>query len=241
MNDVTPFVPTQRALDDVGPELRWAIRSCMEPGTDGVWRRDRLSPEGKAMAAPLLKTWEQQARPVTRDELKKWLLPLVAIANNPMSQSDFSAKLSLVGAAVDGYPAACFTAQTRAEGLRRWKWFPTPQEVCELLDPVRAAIVEPYEALRQAMDAKPEPRGWQPTRGAREAIDPNHDAERAANAAFLKKFEEVETVVREPITAKPLHLSDGALLIEYEKLAKQGNEAAAIRVRMLRKKLGETV
>ena len=236
MNDMTPFVPPQ-ALADVDSELRWSILSWMEPGTDGVWRRDHLSPEGKALAAPLLKAWEQQARPVTRDELKKWLLPLVAIANNPMSQGDFSARLSLVGAAVDGYPAACFTAQTRAEGLRRWKWFPTPQEVCELLDPVRASIVEPYDALRQMMNAKPEPRGWQPAKGAREAVDPDHEAKRAANAAFLKQFEDAETV-REPVKAKPLHLSDGALLIEYEKLAKQGNEAAAIRVRMLRAKLG---
>lgn len=212
----------------------------MEPGTDGIWRREHLSQAGKAAAKTVLDDWTGWVRPVTRDELKAWLLPIVAIANSPMSQSDFAAKLSVVGAAVDGYPAACFTAQTRAEGLRRWKWFPTPQEVCELLDPVRAAILDPYNALRAMMDAKTEPRGWQPTSGAREAADPKHDAERAANAAFLKKFEDDGAPVCEPIKAKPLHLSDGALLIEYEKLAKQGNEAAAIRVRMLRKKLGET-
>lgn len=236
MNALVP-TPAVSSLADLDSDLRWAIRSWMEPGTDGIWRREHLSQAGKAAAKTVLDDWTGLVQPVTRDELKAWLLPIVAIANSPMSQSDFAAKLSVVGAAVDGYPAACFTAQTRAEGLRRWKWFPTPQEVCELLDPVRASILDPYNALRQMMDAKREPRGWQPTSGAREAVNPAYEAERTANAEWLKKFD-TEPAAREPIKAKPLHLSDGALLIEYEKLAKQGNEAAAIRVRMLRKKLG---
>jgi len=235
LNDLT--VVSGESLAGVRSDIRWAIRSWLEPSTDGVWRRERLTEDQKSAARPLLDRMAREARPVTRPELEAWFLPFMALPNTPLDEDTFMARVNLIGAAVDGYPAACFTAQTRAEGLRRWKWFPTPQEVCELLDPVRASIVEPYDALRQMMDAKPEPRGWQPTSGAREAVDPDHEANRAANAAFLKQFEDAETV-RDPVKAKPLHLSDGALLIEYEKLAKQGNEAAAIRVRMLRSKLG---
>lgn len=236
MNDLA--IVARDSLTAVRSDIRWAIRSWIEPSTDGVWRREYLNGEQKADAKPILDRMAREARPVTRPELEAWFLPLMALPNTPMDESTFIAKVNMVGAAVDGYPAACFTAQTRAEGLRRWKWFPTPQEVCELLDPVRASILDPYNALRQMMDAKPEPRGWRPSRGAREAVDKNHEAERAANAVFLKKFE-TEQTVREPVKAKPLYLSDGALLIEYEKLAEQGNQAAAVRVEMLRKKLGE--
>jgi hypothetical protein len=217
-----------------GP-LEHAVRSHIEPAWNGEYQRLPLHPQARHEAERGRDVLASMCQPIDRQQLVAWLYPLAAASRIVPSDEDFMAKASVIAVAVSDFPRACFTAETQREALRVFKYFPSAADVCDLLEPTRKRLVGRYQALVAMLrprEPDPEPTERQKlTQAQRDAI----------LAEFHPKFEAVMAEARQPEIArtmpKAMPMSDGALLATYEKLAAEGNSAAAIRVQMLRDKI----
>lgn len=217
-----------------GP-LEHAVRSHTEPAWNGEYQRLPLHPQSRHEAERGRDILASMCQPIDRQQLVAWLYPLVAASRIVPSDEDFMAKASVIATAVSDFPRACFTTETQREALRVFKYFPSAADVCDLLEPTRKRLVDRYHALLAMLrprEPDPEPTDRQKlTQAQRDAI----------LAEFHPRFEAVMAEARQPevakLTHKALPMSDGALLATYERLAADGNTAAAIRVQMLRKKI----
>ncbi len=240
MNQLAPvaYALPAVAIEPVltGP-LEHAIRTHTEPGWNGEYQRLGVHPQFRHEAERARNLYASMCQPFDRQQLITWLYPLVAASRIVPSDEDFMAKASVIAIAVSDFPRACFTAETQREALRMFKYFPSAADVCDLLEPTRKRLVGRYQAL-MAMLA---PRSTEPEPTERQKLT---QAQRdAIIAEFHPKFAAVMGEARQPevrsATHRELPLSDGALLMIYEKLAADGSAAAVIRRDMLRKKLGK--
>lgn len=240
MNQLAPvaYALPAVAIEPVltGP-LEHAIRSHTEPGWNGEYQRLAVHPQARHEAERARNLYASMCQPIDRQQLVAWLYPLVAASRIVPSDEDFMAKASVIATAVSDFPRACFTAETQREALRMFKYFPSAADVCDLLEPTRKRLVGRYQALMAML----RPREVETEQTERQKLT---QAQRdAILAEFHPKFAAVMGEARQPevrsATHRELPLSDGALLMIYEKLAADGNAAAVIRRDMLRKKLGK--
>jgi hypothetical protein len=219
-----------------GP-LEHAVSTHTEPGWNGEYQRLPLHPQSRHEAERGRDVLASMCQPIDRQQLIAWLYPLVAASRIVPSDEDFMAKASVIAIAVSDFPRACFTAETQREALRMFKYFPSAADVCDLLEPTRKRLVGRYQALVGMLTTRnPEPEQTERQKLTQAQRD-------AVIAEFHPKFEAVMAEARQPevrpSTHRELPMSDGALLMVYEKLAADGNAAAVIRCEMLRKKLGK--
>ena len=175
----------------------------------------------------------KRERAATAEEWSWFLKPLVMGVAQPPGESDFKARVSAVAFAMPDVPASMLTEFRQREAVRRFRFFPTPNEIAEWLAPdladrrrtlaVRAAA--DFSAPRIAAD-QPAPRTEADRAAARDKVA----MIRAAITRDLTRSE-IKPVPRAPV--------DNETLIEaYERMAKQGNRAAATRAASLRPKMG---
>lgn len=193
---------------------------------------------GHYVAPPLLseREWDvaQQAAcvydamlaPVTVEHLAAWLMPVNAASRNPQSPQDFRLRVEGIAAMVDDLPAAAFTAETRRRLATGF--FPSHEDVRAAVEPVANQWQRKRDALRGLRKAAvqataPRPIPSEAERASILATAAAFRAEMAAKAA---------TKETRPIKAMPLHPRQ--LLEQYERLAAEGNQAAATRAQQLR-------
>lgn len=86
---------------------------------------------------------------ITLQSLLQWLSPAMMLPNSPM-RADIKAACSVILLAVDDMPASLLTAGTMREGLRAWRFWPSPAEVRSILQPH-------YDDLRQSVALRSPP------------------------------------------------------------------------------------
>lgn len=224
----------------VSEPLAWAIDDAIQPphpdaGEPPVHLRPELRPEAERAHDWLTSL----CLPVDAQRLDAWLVPFIAACGGAMPREDYRARFAVIAAAVHSLPRGCFTAETQRDGLRKFRFFPTPAEICELVEPTRKRLLARRNALAKLLRIPPE----EPHPVVREMLtEMQRDS---ILAEFRPKFEAAMAEARAsdpeaPSPPKPRHLSDGTLLAEYERLAKAPDPtlagAAAIRAKMLRER-----
>ncbi len=163
----------------------------------------------------------------TGDDWSRFMRPIAMAVRNTPGDEEFRARVAAITHAV-AVPAGWLRQSWRqADAMRKFQFWPSVADVAEMFaEDLRA---ERETAARRAPLALPPP-----SQG--EQRDP------VAIAAVLAKARAFAAEVAQPkpdrAPDKPLPLSDGALLAKYEQLAAEGNTGAAIRVRMLRQRVG---
>jgi hypothetical protein len=132
-------------------------------------------------------------------------------------------------------PGAVWTNETLAEALRTFRRWPAPAEVFALLEPVARPFWISRDGLRRALEA-PKPPVVPREPPSEQALEAVADVVAKLKAEIRSNSRAVRDLPKE---RPPVPVSAGVLLATYERLAAQGDQAAAIRVGMLRKQLGE--
>lgn len=157
-------------------------------------------------------------------EWEQFLRPLTAAVRNPPSRDDFKAKCAACADSL-AIPAEWLTPHRRREITARFEFFPSVREVDDFFaDDKRHQMDMAAYRDRSGYLAAPEP------------PPPLTEEQKAAALAQAAAFkaEMAERTQRDAPKATPRHLSQPHLLAYYERLAAQGNAAAAVRVQTLR-------
>jgi len=167
----------------------------------------------------------------TAEDWARFFKPCLLAYGNPPADAEFRARMVAIAFAMDDVPADMLTPFRQREAARRFRFLPLPAEIAEWLAPDLAERRRTM-ALRAAVDFSA-PRISAPDQAA-----PRTDAERAAardkvamiRAAITSDLSrgEAKVVRRSPVDAE-------TLLNIYERLAAQGNRAAATRAASLRR------
>jgi hypothetical protein len=179
----------------ISAELRYLIRSQIEFCADGIRRPQPLPGRHRQEAWLALRDAREQCRLVTREQLRAWLLPFADAGQGKLGREDFEAKLGVVALTVSGFPGACFTDATRRQGLTKWRWFPSPADVCELLEPIRSEIEKRLDALETLLRS-PESDVPKPELTERERM--TQEERDAVVNAFHIRFKEAVEAARSP-------------------------------------------
>jgi len=159
-----------------------------------------------------------------------FLTPLVASVRNPPERDRFRATCAAMAHAFPDVPAALLAKPwLQSEAMRKFAFWPAVADVHDLLAPELVEVRR--EAARYAI-AAPMPEGRTPPTQAEVA------AVRAKLAAFKATTSSPEGPAAPERKARPLFANPWQLLAGYEKLAAEGNHAAAHRARLLRASLG---
>ncbi len=171
-------------------------------------------------------------RPVSLPHLAAWLAPVNAAVRNPQSRDDMMARVVALHEMLGDLPGGAFTADTRRR--LRPDWFPSAGEIRAVVEPGARLLTAQHELLLRMV----EPVAAEP---AAPSYTPPTEAERAAMSA---KAHAVMAELRAAATereagkrgaaGRALPLSDGALLAHYERLASNGDRAAAFRADAIR-------
>lgn len=181
-----------------------------------------------------MNTIAKRERAATAEEWSRFLKPLVMGVAQPPTEADFMARVSAIAFAMPDVPTSMLTEFRQREAVRRFRFFPTPNEIAEWLEPDLADRRRTM-AVRAAIDFSA-PRIAAPDQRA-----PWTDADRAA-------AREKVAMIREAITSdltrgevkhvRRAPVDDETLVEACERLAKEGNRAAATRAASLRRKMG---
>lgn len=196
---------------------------------------------------------------------RDWLKGLGSLTAGTIAPKEADARLAAYATLiVKEFPIAAFSGQSLAAVARQCKFFPSYGELCGYLSEWWREN-RPAPVMLSAPDAQGSYGYWESRYAAmrREWDDPAGIRERVRTCAgeeqFLaplralverwapqhlsvvppapERFRKPEKTVsaRPSITSFPM--SDAELLVEYERLAKLGNQAAATRAKMLRARL----
>lgn len=171
--------------------------------------------------------------PGTLRHVTAWLADLanLTVGNAPLADSKTKIA-ALASVLADDYPAAAYNRQSLTHVAGACRFFPSYAEICQHLGGWWMAHRPPQTTIAgPAAREIPKPR------------DPPTEAEKllVGNAVANLRMELSQRHAAAVVCAKPgrpnANLSDGALLAEYERLASEGNRAAALRVAHIRKRL----
>lgn len=172
--------------------------------------------------------------------VRNWLKALGSLVAGSLSEVEAKARIdAYTPLLATAFPPAAFTPTTLRRVAEGCKFFPSYGEVNALLVPEYRRAVE-LAAAASAPIARPALTAPEPP--PHEGQDPEAvDAVRKLVEAFKaeRTFSQPQgSAARAKI--KPAHGSDGQLLAAYEKLAREGSDAAATRAAMIRQRLGAT-
>lgn len=196
---------------------------------------------------------------------RDWLKALGSLTAGTIAPKEAEARLGAYASLiVKEFPIAAFSAQSLAAVARQCKFFPSYGELCGYLSewwrenrPAPAALPAPngpgthgfwegrYAAMRREWDdpagirervrvCKGEEQFLGPLRALVQRWAPQHLSVVPPAPERFSKPEKAASV-RPAVMSFPM--TDAELLVEYERLAKLGNQAAATRARMLRARL----
>lgn len=161
----------------------------------------------------------------TAQDWKNFLRPLLAAVKNPPADAnEFHARCCAAADAL-AIRAEWLTADMRREAMSRFQFWPSVAELGELFSAQRKHAME-LHALRQHYTALPAPEAARPKPTPDEIA-----AARAKAQAFAAEM--AALVIKEAPPAQARPLAPHHLLAQYEALAAQGNEAAALRAAQL--------
>jgi hypothetical protein len=162
-----------------------------------------------------------------------WCRKLVpGLPKGPPEPEDLLKLIPSIAAACSDIVWGAWTAETAAEALRTFEWWPPPAKIHALLLPYSQRLTRVRDGLvrvvSQASDMPPEPRQDQRTEEAKAHVAEIVEAFRRERSFNQPQYQPAET--RDPITA--LTLSDEALLAQYQQVAKGDSKfASAARTR----------
>lgn len=242
-----PAIPAAApALPVLPPWVQRHVDAATEPDPA---RRDFLARQldgrgldesGRAIARAAAATIERLLAPASAAQIKAWFAPIAAGVRLPPGQ-DIDRAAFVAAVAMLNLPASVFTVEAQREALRRWRFWPSTSEVEELLGPTVARLRDRRAALLRLADRREAP-------SAAPAESLTRDARQAVVARFRQRWvEEVAPVMQEQTRAarppaRPAHLSEGALLDQYRRIAAAGGpdaDAARARVQQLEARLAK--
>lgn len=197
-------------------------------------RRPDLSPAERAECLRGAEYLAHQMQPVSLGHLAAWLSPINASVRNPQSRDDLAVRIRALHEMLGDLPAGAFHVQARR--ALSPDWFPSAGEIRAVVEPEARKMRANAEWLR-SLAAEPEPE-----RDVAPAY-PTETERLAMSAAATARMAELRAAAvetergRRGAADKALPLSDGALLAQYERLAAQGNSAAAPRAEIIRAKM----
>lgn len=170
--------------------------------------------------------------------VREWLKALGVLCAGNLSQEEAELKLSAYAPLLAReFGPECFTPGSLTSVARATKFFPSFGEVCNALtawwqENSAARMVRLSGPERLAMAGIPE-RPGEPSPDALQAV-------KSVVRAFVaeRTFNQPSgTNGKPPVEARTL--SDGRLLAEYERLAREGDNRASLRAQMIRKRLAQ--
>lgn len=184
----------------------------------------------RAEAQRLAPVFQHLCRPAEESVVGVWCARLVPAVRNPPGEHDLGLKIQAIATACHDLPALVWTAATLVEAMAEFQFWPAAADVRKLLLPHAQVLWSKRDGLARVIATGPAdvsaPRA------------PPTEEEKAAVAAASRQFVAERSFNQEPVVerpqVKPAHLSPGALLATYERLAGEGNGAAALRAEMLR-------
>lgn len=167
-------------------------------------------------------------RHATARDWAEFLRPVAASVRNTPTADEFKARVAAVAASV-AVPAAWLEQPwRRTEAMRRFQFWPAVFDVAEMFE-------EDLKAEQRSRDLQARHAALPPP----EEPPPLTEEQRAAMAekarALAAELRGNGTSEAPRVTGKALPLSHGALLAHYERLAAEGNGAAALRAEALRR------
>ena len=171
-------------------------------------------------------------RAATFEDWTRFMRPIAGAVRNTPAEADFRLRVAAIASAVQ-IPAEWLRQPWRqAEAMRAWQFFPSVHDVFVLFEEELRDERERDERRGRLALPAPEPE--------REELTPEQRAEVAASVR--KRMAEMRgdgktEGARPPV--KPAPLSTGGLLAHYDRLAAEGNAAAAIRADAIRAQMGE--
>ena len=140
------------------PELPdWLSRSVWRVN-DAVCARyeGHLSAERRPAVEVALASYERAcATRITRDALRKWLLPLVAAVAKPPPQGDFEIYVDALLLGVEGVPAAALNKRAIQIAIRTFEWWPAAARMIEILDAQARPLLMTRLGLRKLLAIEP--------------------------------------------------------------------------------------
>jgi len=191
-------------------------------------------------AAPAaLAAIEPLCEPAREAVARLWLNTLATSVNQPPPATEMADRVAAIMFKCGDMPAGAWSQESLLEAMGAFDWWPSVAQLHALLKPYADRITGTRDALRRIVDAanrKPPPAPQK-----REVDDDAVRHVRAVVGAFEagRTFDTPATLDSEARPVTPSHLSDGALLASYEKLAAENAPGAQVRLSMLRRKLNE--
>jgi hypothetical protein len=205
---------------------------------DGLLIQPVGNPSGADIAEAQRKLGEAEfaCRAPEMITVRNWCAALVPHLPKAPGKAEFADVMLGIWLACHDLPTAVWTAETVAEALRVFEWWPPPAKVRALLLPFAEKFWRARDGLKRVAEHRAEPSTPTPPRG-----DPTVEEVAlvtAALTAFLAKrsWNQPDGSQADQDAIKPAYLSDGALLATWEKLLAAGQPGAAVRVNMLRAK-----
>lgn len=175
----------------------------------------------------------QSAR-ATAEDWSRFMRPIALAVRNVPADDDFRSRVAAIAHAV-AVPAEWLRQPWRqADAMRKFQFWPAVSDVFDL-------FADDLRAERERADRRERLSGPTHISKAIEFDGPairtpeEIEAVKAKARALAAELTHSSPQQREPV--RPVHASDGALLVVYEQLAAQGNAAAAFRAEALRKRL----
>lgn len=196
-----------------------------------------------AEARRRLPEMEHICRPPTAGLIAAWCKKLSpSLPKAPVTPEEQRGVIEGLLLACGDLPFAVWTAETAAEALRTLEWWPPPAKVRAILLPFALRLTRVRDGLRRVVAQaalSPEPGS---------AVAEPADAAKEHVASIVSAFISERSFndpgrVEERQQTKPLLLSQGALLAEYDRLASEGGPfatASAARAAMLRKQIADS-
>jgi hypothetical protein len=195
-------------------------------------------PADIAEAKRILPELEHLCRPPTSTLVTEWCKRLVPhLPKAPAGPDELRRVVDGILLACHDIPFAAWTVESAAAALKVLEWWPTPAKISAILEPFGKALKRQRDGVERVAEAgasKAPTKRYDPTPEALEHV-----------GRLVKEFTS-ERSFNDPngIDAgqppKALHLSDGQLLAEYDRIASEGGplaEISATRARTIRAKL----
>jgi hypothetical protein len=158
MNSIT----VRNAPEPVVPELlEEAIRAYLRPAREGRSAVEefqgavaQIPPQRAQRVAALADAYEMHLAPtITREALTAWLEPLcTAVGGHPPSGDVFDGRIEGVLTGGPDLPLACLSDRSLAAALRAFRWWPSVQELIELLERQAGLLRSRQRALKAVHD-----------------------------------------------------------------------------------------
>jgi hypothetical protein len=205
---------------------RWMAASPEE--REGMYLGSRPVPPAltgpdRDAAVQAIRAMDGPLSPVTLAQLGDWLAPVNLASRNPQPEREFTARVRGIAAMVDDLPCGAFTAETRRSLPG---FFPSADDVRKAVEPEARRLRAKADALDAALwqqpqqDDRPQPR---PERTPEEIA-----AARAKVEEFMAERNAATATQREAMPAMARPLSEGHLILQYEKIIAEAKKLGQI-------------